>query len=141
LAGSYPAWYLSGFKPILVLKGKLSNTTGESWVRKGLVVFQFTISVVLIVSVLVVYKQLDLIQTRNLGYNKDNILHFASEGKLAQELPAFLAEAKNLPGVIGASTMDGNMTGITARVEAVSVGKEKRRRPGFNSKGWIWIMA
>jgi putative ABC transport system permease protein len=58
-----------------------------------------------------VYKQMDFIQTRNLGYNKDNVLHFASEGNLARQLPAFLAEAKKIPGVGDASSMDGNMTG------------------------------
>ncbi len=70
-------------------------------------VFQFTLSVVLIVAVLVVYQQMDFIRTRDLGYNKDNILHFASEGNLVKELPAFLAEAKRIPGVVNASSAHG----------------------------------
>jgi hypothetical protein len=60
LAGSYPALYLSGLHPITVLKGRLSPSGGEAWVRKGLVVFQFAVSVVLIAAVLVVYRQIDL---------------------------------------------------------------------------------
>ncbi|MEP6948473.1 MAG: ABC transporter permease [Ginsengibacter sp.] len=111
LAGSYPALYLSGFKPVLVLKGKLHTSAGESWVRKGLVVFQFTISVILIVSVIVIYQQMKLIQTTNLGYNKDNIIRFSNEGKLQQNLPAFLSEITNIPGVINASDMEGDMVG------------------------------
>jgi putative ABC transport system permease protein len=111
LAGSYPAWYLSGFKPVWVLKGKSGNTPGESWVRRGLVVFQFTLSLLLIISVMVIYKQMNFIRTRNLGYDRDDVVHFASEGNLAKQLPAFLNEAGKIPGVVSASGMDGDMTG------------------------------
>ena len=111
VAGSYPALYLSGFRPALVLKGNLNTSTGESWVRKGLVVFQFAISIVLIVAVMVVYKQMNLIQTTNLGYTRDNIIRFSNEGKLHKDLETFLVSVKHIPGIVNASSMDGNMTG------------------------------
>jgi len=111
IAGSYPAFYLSGLKPSLVLKGQQKTSFSEIFIRKGLVVFQFAISITLIVAVCVVYKQMSLIQNKNLGYNKDNIIRFASEGKLRGNLPGFIGGIKNLPGVVSASSMDGDMTG------------------------------
>ncbi|HKO82814.1 MAG TPA: ABC transporter permease [Chitinophagaceae bacterium] len=111
IAGSYPALYISGFRPAMILKGKTISSPRESWIRKGLVVFQFSMSVILIIAVLVVYKQMELIQTRSLGYNKDNIVQFANEGKLKQDLGTFLSEVKKIPGVINASSMDGDMLG------------------------------
>lgn len=95
-AGSYPALYLSGFNPVAVLKGTFSTSAGEVWARKGLVVFQFTISVVLIVSVLVVYKQIEYVQSKNLGYTKDNIIAFEAEDRLAERKESFLNEAKGM---------------------------------------------
>lgn len=110
LSGSYPALYLSRFKPAAVLKGDLKGTIGELLARKGLVVFQFAISVILIVSVLVVYQQVDFIQSKNLGYNKDNVIILNKEGKLTENLPAFLEETRKIAGVVNASTLQHDLT-------------------------------
>ena len=111
LAGSYPALYLSGINPVTILKGKLQSSVGELWARGGLVVFQFTLSVIFIVCVLVVYKQIAFVQTKNLGYNKDNVIHFEIEGKLKENLDTFLTELERIPGVVGASAAAQSMVG------------------------------
>ncbi|MEJ1239769.1 ABC transporter permease [Chryseolinea sp. T2] len=111
LAGSYPAIYLSGFNPATVLKGKLKSSAGEVWIRKGLVAFQFTLSVVLIVSVLVVYKQIEFVQNINLGYNKDNVVYFDVEGRVKDNTSTFLEEIRQVPGVLNAASTTSDMTG------------------------------
>ncbi len=74
LAGSYPALYLSKFNPLSVLKGKVNTSVAEVLSRKGLVVFQFTLSTILIVAVMVIYQQMQFIQNTDAGYNKNNVL-------------------------------------------------------------------
>ncbi len=111
ITGFYPAIYLSGFKPLSVLKGKPSRSSGEIWARKGLVVFQFGISVVLISSMIVVYRQVQFIQHKNLGYQKDHVIYFSKEGKVAQNLQAFIAESEKIPGVVRTSDFSSRMVG------------------------------
>lgn len=111
LAGSYPAFYLSGLKPISILKGKLQTSLGELWTRKGLVVFQFTVSAVFIISVMVIYNQMAFIHQKNLGLNKDNIIKFSNEGNISKKQKAFLNEVKGLGGVLNATGMSGNLIG------------------------------
>jgi predicted permease len=113
VSGSYPAIYLSGFNPVTVMKGKLTNSTGEVWIRKGLVAFQFTLSIILIVSVLVVYKQIEFVQNANLGYDKSNVIYFDVEGRLKENAETFLSEIKKVPGVQNAASTTSDMTGHT----------------------------
>src|SRR4029077_19345652 len=69
LAGSYPALILTGFQPVKVLKGSFKNTDKAHWLRKSLIVFQFSISIFLIVSTFIIQKQLYFIQHKKLGYD------------------------------------------------------------------------
>jgi ABC-type antimicrobial peptide transport system permease subunit len=111
VAGSYPALYISKFNPLAILKGKLNTSTAELLSRKGLVVFQFTLSTVLIIAVFIIYQQIQFIQNADPGYNKDNLLRMAAEGNLSTKQDAFIAELKKIPGVKNASATDHRMVG------------------------------
>jgi len=132
VAGSYPAVYLSGFNPVTVLNGKLPRSWGELLARKGLVVFQFTLSVIFLVSVLVVYKQIQYVQTKNLGYDKDNIITFEVEGKVTANVDAFLSQIKNIPEVVNVSSKLDKFIGGFGGPENGQITLEGKQMP-FNS--------
>ncbi len=109
LSGSYPAFYLSGFKPLETLKGKLQGKLGELFIRKGLVIFQFIISLVLIVSVFIVYRQVEFAQTKPIGYAKENVVYFDMEGKIFENKKNFFDALKKVPGVVQAGGIDQSL--------------------------------
>jgi putative ABC transport system permease protein len=103
LAGSYPAFALSSFNPIAVMKGNFAGNAKGGWLRNGLVVFQFFISIVLIVGTLTVRKQMLYMENKSLGYDKEQVLVVERVFALENKSETFIEELKRIPGIENAA--------------------------------------
>ena len=112
LSGSYPALFVSGFRPILILKDEMTSSMTGTMLRKSLVVVQFTLSILLIVSTAIVYQQLDYMQSRHLGFDKDQVVVIPLVEGVEQDFDALrtrLSQSPHIQGITRSVLMPGRM--------------------------------
>lgn len=130
IAGSYPALVLSSLRPVKALKGILRFSNGALNFRKGLVVFQFVLSILLITGTITISRQVNFLQTRNIGYTKENLISIPLEGELNRQYAVLKQKALQQPGIKSISLMTGSPTGINSYQDSIVwEGKDPSYRP------------
>ena len=125
LSGSYPAFVLSSFRPVLVLKGKFGNNSKGVFLRKGLVIFQFSISITMIISTWMVYKQLNYVHKKDVGYDKAQVVSLPLRGSQTRKQSKILRqELLKHPHILHTST-----TGLVPTTGTWSNGTYNIERP------------
>jgi putative ABC transport system permease protein len=135
VSGIYPAFYLTRFEPVVVMKGEATRGKGGSLLRKILIVFQFTVSIGIILSTIVIYSQMTYARNKDLGFDRNNIVYFWGSGNVIPQYESFKAELKQIPGVefVGLSgsvpgyvgmSWGRQVDGIDRRMNAMTVDPE-----------------
>jgi putative ABC transport system permease protein len=135
VAGSYPALYLSSLKPVRILKGVTKFTQGSILFRKGLTVFQFMLSIVLLVSTIVITRQTNFVQNTNLGYDRENLIFTRIEGELSSQNKylLFKNQLSQMPGIglVDRSTETPHAMDFVVTDAVNWEGKDKNANVGF----------
>jgi len=134
ISGSYPALFMSSLKPIVVLKGILKFKSGATYFRKALVVFQFALSIILILGMIVIYRQIDYIHNKNLGFAKEDLLYMPLEGELKKTFMTFKEELLKQPGVKSVSSAQSSPLEVGSSTQGVRwPGKDTTKLILFNN--------
>jgi len=136
-AGSYPALYLSSFQPVNVLrKIQRSGTTRSRRLRTGLVIFQFSLSVFLIISTLMVYAQLRYIRNKDVGYGKEHVVYMSTNKNISESRAAFVEELKRSPGVFNVSIASS----LPSNVNNTAAGIDWEGNNGLKTPSWWFVV-